>query len=253
MADLLLHQFPLSHYCEKIRWVLDHKQLSYSVKNQFPGIHLLVNRRLVGRGSVPLLVDGHHAVGNSSDIALYLEDQFPDARLIPSSGEERGRVLAIEAEFDQGAGPAVRRFMYSWVTPRPRLFKQLFFAGYTGAARALGGVAGALVAKQVAAMYHVGPNSAEEAKVAIEAACDRLEELLEGDADRYLVGDTLTLADVTAASLLGPLVAPPGSPWTMELDIPEVLALRASLRTRLAGRWVLARYTRDRRRSSGDS
>lgn len=250
MADLLLHQFPISHYCEKIRWVLEHKQLPYTVKNQFPGVHMLVNRRLVGRGSVPLLVDGHHAVGNSSDIALYLEDQFPNVRLIPSSGEERVRVLALEAEFDEQAGPAVRRFVYSFVTPRPRLFKQIFFAGYSGAVRALGEVAGAVVARQVAAMYRVGPNSAGEAKRAIDAACDRLEELLEGDAERYLVGDTLSLADVTAASLLGPLVAPPGSPWTMEHDIPELLALRASLRTRLAGRWVLARYARDRRRSS---
>jgi len=247
MPKLVLHQFPLSHYCEKIRWVLDHKQLRYSVNNQFPGVHALVNRRLVGRPEVPVLIDGHHAIGNSSDIALYLDDQFPDERLIPGSSEARSRVLALEGYFDEQAGPAVRRFVYSFVTARPRLFKQLFFNGYSELARGFGQLTGAAIAKQIARMYRVA-GSAAETRVLIEQSCDRLEQLTDRDPERYLVGDSLTLADVTAASLLGPLVGPPGSPWDLPLDVPELVELRGAIRARPCGNWILARYARDRRR-----
>jgi hypothetical protein len=39
LATRILHQFPISHYCEKTRWNLDAKQLEYRVKNQLPGPH----------------------------------------------------------------------------------------------------------------------------------------------------------------------------------------------------------------------
>lgn len=247
MPQLTLHQFPLSHYCEKIRWVLDYKGLRYDLNNQFPGAHALVNRRLVGRTTVPLLVDGHHAIGESSAIALYLDDQFPDRRLIPVSGEERNRVLALEGFFDQQAGPAVRRYVYGFVLRRPSLFSKVFFTGYGRMLQALGHVTSSFIAKQIAKMYKVGGDSASESLALIDASFARLEELIEDDPDAYLVGSQLTLADITAATLLGPLIAPSGSPWTMEIDVPEVLALREKLRARPGGRWVLARYERDRR------
>jgi glutathione S-transferase len=246
MADITLYQFPISHYCEKIRWVLDHKGLRYTINNQLPGLHMVANRRLVGRGSVPVLVDGHHAIGESSDIALYLDDQFPEARLIPSEAAARARVLALEAYFDEHAGPAVRRYIYSFLTTHVGRFRSVFFAGYGGMARLVGAVASGAVARQIAQMYKVGPASAAQSLAAIEAACCRLDELVVAARDGYLVGDRLTLADVTAASLLGPLIGPPRSPWTMELDIPELVALRDALRARPCGRWVLARYAHDR-------
>lgn len=248
MPQLTLHQFPISHYCEKVRWALDHKGLRYEVNDQFPGLHALTNRRLVGRTTVPVLIDGHHAIGESSAIALYLDDQFPERRLIPASGEERSRVLALEGFFDQQAGPAVRRFVYSFVAGRSDLFANVFFHDYGRMAQSAGRVLSSFIAKQIAKMYRVSAESASESLALIEAAFARLEELIDDDPDAYLVGSQLTLADVTAAALLGPLLAPPESPWTMQVDVPEVLALRERLRERPGGRWVLARYQRDRRR-----
>jgi glutathione S-transferase len=35
----VLYQFPLSHYCEKARWLLDHKELDYVAHNLIPGFH----------------------------------------------------------------------------------------------------------------------------------------------------------------------------------------------------------------------
>ncbi|MET0340114.1 MAG: glutathione S-transferase [Polyangiales bacterium] len=250
---LVLHQFPISHYCEKIRWVLEHKGLPYAVKNQVPGMHMLVNHRLVGRGSVPVLVDGGHAIGESSDIALYLDDQYPQHNLVPRASVERAEVLSLEAYFDEHAGPAVRRYVYGYVLRDVGLFRRVFGNGYGAASRAALALVSLPVSKQIRKMYKVSAAGNEEALVTIERVIERLEQLTGGDPDRYLVGDTLTLADVTAASLLGPLLAPPESPWAFDLPIPELTAQRDALRTRAAGRWVMRRYQSDRRRVEADA
>ena len=244
---LLLHQFPISHYCEKIRWVMDHKGLAYAIKNQVPGMHILVNHRLVGRGSVPVLVDGRHAIGESSDIALYLDDQYPERTLVPRAADERAAVLALEAYFDEHAGPAVRRYIYGFVLRDVTLLRRGFLRGYAGLSRRVLSLAATPIAGRIAAMYKVGGSSSEEALEGIERALTRLEELTRGDPGRYLVGDRLTLADVTAASLLGPLLAPPHSPWNFEIPIAELNTLRETLRARPGGRWVMQRYAQDRR------
>jgi glutathione S-transferase len=247
MPALKLHQFPISHYCEKVRWVLDYKQLPYTVKNQLPGLHVLVNKRLVGDPTVPVLIDGHHAIGSSNAIALYLDDQYPERKLIPSSGRARSEVLALEAFFDENLGVASRRYVYSYVLRDLRLFKQVFFRDYDPVSRLMGGMMAAAVTKQIGKMYKVGDVGIAESVKTIEEAMRRVEQLIRGDARRYLVGDALTLADLTAASLLAPLVAPRDSPWSMPIEAPELLSYRAELRARPAGQWVLARYAADRR------
>jgi glutathione S-transferase len=100
-------------------------------------------------------------------------------------------------------------------------------------------------------MYRIDDAGIETASREIDASIDRLEQLIDGDPDRYLVGDGLTLADITAASLLGPLVAPPSSPWPLDQPVPASFeARREALRARPAGKWLLKRYEKDRPESS---
>lgn len=65
---LTLYQFPISHYCEKVRWALDHKKLDYQVKNLLPGMHDGTATKLAGSSSLPILVHDGQAIQNSSDI-----------------------------------------------------------------------------------------------------------------------------------------------------------------------------------------
>ena len=169
---------------------------------------------------------------------------------MPRVADERAAVLALEGYFDEHAGPAVRRYVYGFVLRDVALFRQVFLRGYTGVARRVLSLTATPLAARIGAMYKVGGSGSDEALVGIERALMRLEELTRGDPDRYLVGDRLTLADVTAASLLGPLLAPPHSPWDFEIPITELNTFRATLRERPAGRWVMQRYARDRRPTS---
>ena len=78
-----LYQFPISHYCEKIRWVLDYKSLDYEITNLLVGRHRDVTLKLAPKSAVPVLVHDDVAVQNSSDIVTYLETTFPDPSLTP--------------------------------------------------------------------------------------------------------------------------------------------------------------------------
>jgi glutathione S-transferase len=247
MSTRVLYQFPISHYCEKTRWHLDAKGLDYDVKDLFPGVHMVVNWRLVGKKTVPVLVDDGRAIGDSTAIALYLEERYPEPPLLPSTPAVRARVLGLEDYFDTTLGPAVRRWIYGQALQTPGLVPALFFGGYGPRLQAIGQRLGFILSASIRRMYRIDAASIAASSERIDRAATALEEAVDGDPGRYLVGDALTLADVTAASLLGPLVGPPGSPWA-ELDrpIPGFDARREEMRQRVAGKWVIERYARDR-------
>ena len=62
----------------------------------------------------------------------------------------------------------------------------------------------------------------------------------------YLVGDRFSVADLTAASLFTPLIAPPYRPY-MPATFPAALQpLRDELTARPGGRWIHEMYVRHR-------
>ena len=99
-------------------------------------------------------------------------------------------------------------------------------------------------------VWHHGYASAEEAaehaRAKIVAAFDRLERELERGGGEFLVGDSFSVADLTAAALLYPLVLPPEGPRLP--DPPEALErFRAPLKERPGYRWVEEMFRRHRR------
>jgi glutathione S-transferase len=239
-------QFPASHYCEKTRWNLDAKGLSYTTRNLLPGMHVVVNRTLGARHTVPVLIDGDRVVGDSTSIALYLEDEYPERPLVPRDAAARAKVLELEAYFDDKLGPAVRRWIWGKAIAEPGLAARIFFRGYPRAFRVTGRLASPLFEKSLRAGYRIDDVGMQRSEERLNAALDRLEACILESHRGYLSGSELSLADITAAALLGPLVAPPESPWS-DLEVPaSVCDLREKVRARPAGRWVAARYASDR-------
>src|SRR5690606_1240551 len=111
----------------------------------------------------------------------------------------------------------------------------LFFAGYPLPVRLFGRLAAPKVAHQIRRLYRINAETVAAAKGAVDDAAARIERATGGDPGRYLAGDRLTFADISAASLLGPLVGPEGSPWTATAPIAALTEVRASLRARPAG------------------
>jgi glutathione S-transferase len=249
-AECTHYQFPISHYSEKTRWNLDAKGLSFAVRNLVPGAHFFFARQMAGIRTVPVLVDRGVAVGDSVAIARYLERNYPRPALVPS-GEGRSRVLELEAYFDR-PGQAVRQWLYGQaMAVRRGGAVQAMFMAYPLPARLFGKATARVIEGYLRRKYRTVPEAMEGARQTILDGLDRIERATNGDPSRYLVGGALTLADITAASLYAPLVAPAGTHWQEILHsgrMPQAVHdLRASLAGRPGWAWVVERYARDRR------
>jgi glutathione S-transferase len=104
-----------------------------------------------------------------------------------------------------------------------------------------------VVDRVVRAKYNVTPEATAEARDVVLAAMDRIETEL--GPSGYLVGDSFTVADLTAAAIFSPLVCPPEFPYH-QIDperFPEDLkSWREALTERPAFRYVLDMYARHR-------
>lgn len=249
--ERLLYQFPISHYCEKTRWNLDAKGLPYEVRDLVPGVHLLITKRLTSKRTVPVLLDRGKAIADSSAIAAHLEQAYPDRPLLPAGEADRARALDIEAFFDKKVGRAARQWMYGQLVQSPGSAVAVMLEAYPAPVRFLGRALSTRIEGGLRKMYRLDPESISAARATLITAFERIELESQSDPKRYLVGSALSIADITAASLLGPLVAPPGSPWDTEegraQSSASIRAFRAELSTRPGWAWVLARYAGDRR------
>ena len=242
----ILYQFPISHFCEKIRWVLDAKGLAYETKNLAPALHRRFLRPLGGK-TLPAMHDGDTFLPDSREIALYLERVYPSPSLLPPDEAERARAIALADYFD-AIGADVRLYAYSYILEDGAAFDRVFFKGYGALTRLLGRIANKRIRGRIKTMYRINPESQAQALAKVLEGAERLEREIGGDPTRYLVGDALSLADITAASLFAPLVRPAGSPYDANGEGAKVLSeLSGALRERPIGKWVLERYSKDRR------
>jgi len=242
MAERILYQFPISHYCEKSRWQLDHKGLAYRTVNLVPVAHRLRTQWLARANTVPLLRDGKRRVSDSTRIAYYLEKYYPEQPLLPKASDARARVIELEQQFDR-YGVHVRRWVYGQILDRPEVMTAL--VGDCGLPGPLERLAKPLVREAIRRGYAINPRLVMRSEQRVEEALALLESELEKGQGQYLVGDRFSLADITAASMMAPLLSPKGSPWDLFDETTFSPALRKQIekwRSRPAGEWVLAKY-----------
>ena len=246
MAERILYQFPISHYCEKSRWQLDHKGLAYRTVNLLPVAHRVRTQWLARTNTVPLLRDGTRRVSDSTKIAYYLEKYYPDQPLLPKAGDARARVIELEQQFDR-YGVHVRRWVYGQILDRSEVMTAL--VGDCGLPGPLERLAKPLVREAIRRGYAINPQRVMRSEQRVEEALVLLESELKKGQGQYLVGDRFSLADITAASMLAPLISPQGSPWDLFDETTLSPTLRKQMenwRARPAGKWLLAMYAQDR-------
>src|SRR4051794_19032891 len=146
-------------------------------------------------------MDGR-AIGDSTAIVAALDAKYLDRPLYPSKPDERARALELEDWFDENLGPHTRLLPFYELIQEPALFAEVAAESVPGPLGKAKPVVGAYARAYTSVRW--GANSDEEAtraREAIVAAFDKLEaELAQGDGE-FLVGESLSVADVTAASL----------------------------------------------------
>ena len=205
---MLLLQFSTSHYCRKARLALGYKKISYQVSNLTPGLHILKLRPLTGLTTVPVLLPQEtglvEAVADSTNIFKFLENYCPTPALFLPNKAQQSEANMLEDWLDESIGTATR-FVYYHFRARegksidPTVFSQVLIQ---------------VVQKQ----YGITDATAELAKQRIEIAIAELSRRWQQS--KYLVGELLSVADLTAAALLSPLALIPTYqqqyPWLFE-------------------------------------
>ena len=247
MATPVLYHIEVSHYNEKARWALDYKGVPHRRKAPMPMAHMAWAMTMTrGKGKTfPILRMNGDTIDDSTRIIERLERDYPAPPLYPSEPDDRRRALGLEEFFDEELAPHIRRAAFAVVTrdsdafawiAAPRAGK-LLHAGVKSSAM----LAGPVVRKR----YGINDDTAAEGREKTAAAFERLES--EIGPSGYLVGDSFTVADLTAAALFFPLVRPPESDHLPPGEIPEPLQeFRAGFDGRPGWEWVREMYRRHR-------
>jgi glutathione S-transferase len=249
MEPPLLWHIPVSHFNEKVRWALDYKGIAHRRKVLGPD-YLIRVWRATGRGTLPVLHLDGRAIGDSTRIIAALEERYPQPSLYPRDPAARARALAIEDDLDEHLGPALRA---AFVTPLFRQDPDIALRALTSgmpdkAYRTLRPLLRVFPAFY-RLRHRIKDAQLEADRATVKAALDRVEQQRQGRA--YLVGEEFTVADLTAAALLSPLLQPPEIQYPLRVELPAYLQhYRATLLEHAAVQWALGLYGRHRGRSA---
>jgi glutathione S-transferase len=241
----VLWQYSFSNYNEKARWALDFKGISHERRSLMPGgpRAMLFSR---GDGTIPVLdLDGERIVDSTAIIAA-LEQHQPEPALYPADPDERRRALELEDFFDENAGHDMRRVGFWELRDNLGYGVAFMTTDQPKAKRAVGRtglrVAFPAVWRYMSARYAFDEAAVTRSRSILIAALDRIEaERAGGD---YLVGDQFSIADLTAAALLYPLVWPPE--FQYELPEPPQWKFLESHRDHPALNWISETWRRHR-------
>ena len=249
-VTVVLWHIELSHYNEKARWALDYKRIPHERRVPMPGLHGF-RAMVLTRGSqrrLPVLKLDGRRIGDSTAIIAALEEYAPEPPLYPADPTERARALELEDWFDEELAPSLRRFVWYHTLPDTDATVASLFTTPRPTRERLLRATAPLVRPAIKRDYDVNDESVARARAQVVAAMDRLEAELEPSG--YLVGDGFTVADLTAASLFTPVLAPPERPYAPRALTPGVQELRDELSSRRGGEWVAEMYARHRGESA---
>jgi glutathione S-transferase len=244
-------QINISHYGEKVRWALDHKRIPHRRRSPLPGMHIPIVLWLTRGGSVtlPAIKLEGRTIADSTAILAAIEERYPDPPLYPADPELRRRALELEEFFDEELGPDVRLLVFHEMGREPELFAEVAARAVPGPLGRAQGFVGAYARGYTGLRFGVKSEAAADAaRTKIRAALDRLDAELAANGGEFLVGDSLGVADLTAASLFYPLVGPENAPTPADQPVPAGLArFREELAERPGYIWVEEMFRRHRK------
>ena len=252
MATPTLIVFAISHYCEKARWALDYLGVNYAVKHIAPGVHHQLAKKLGAPGSsLPILVlsgqgDQAFIQGSSAIIDWAEANKAADARsLAPQINQQQA--LDMERRLDDVLGVHVRRFYYSEaLVDYPQSVRPIFTRDLTLLQRWLVTAAWGGIRKRMIKGMDLGPEQGMQSRELVVTEMEWLDGLL-ADGRSFLSGDTLSRVDITAASLLAPLVQPEQHPAYGDIQIgPKVAASCKQWEQQSCLQWTRAIYQKNR-------
>jgi glutathione S-transferase len=240
----VLWHLKVSHYNEKARWALDYKRVPHIRRAATPGRHAKIAKRLGAGTTLPVLELDGRVIGDSTLIIRELERRYPEPALYPDDPAARRRALGIEDHFDEEFGPYLRFLVVEHMLPDAPLFLGAFTPDLSGPRRWAARAMYPLIRRGVQRDFGIDRASVEVAWAKCRLACQRFRAEL--GSSGYLVGNAFTVADLTVAALLSPVVAPEQFPYPQpQRDHPRLADLRRMIDEHGGldwARWIYAHH-----------
>jgi glutathione S-transferase len=210
-----------------------------------PGRHQPIAERLWGGRTLPVLELDGRAIGDSTRIIEELERLHPEPPIYPSDSPDRLRALELEDFFDEELGPHARLLVFHHMLPDAGLMLGAFTPDLRGFRRLAARVMFGRARPRIKAMLGIDESSVERAWQKIAAAGERFR--AEVGPRGYLVGGRFTVADLTVASLVAPIVAPEEFPYPQpQRGHPRLAPVRDALAPAGLLEWAQEMYARHR-------
>ena len=203
---------PPSHYCEKVRWVLRLAQIDFVEEAHPPLFHISAVKKAGGVRSTPILVCSERTFSNSSRILVWIKD-LPISQWKPY-GEQVELQQAKEWEklFGTELGPYTRRLAYFYLfrhpksTLLPALIDRTPISEQKWISRSWP-ILKLLMKKSM----RIDEEGAKRSRVKVSRCFERVNKQLDAQkkcGQDYLVGKTMSAADLSFVSLAAPIILP---------------------------------------------
>jgi glutathione S-transferase len=196
---IVLHQYEISPFCDKVRRAMNYKGVPYELRNAPLSRTPLHARRVNPVGKLPTIEDDGTTIADSTNILLWLEERFPEPALYPSDRVQAALAHVLEDWADESLyfyemtmrvawRDNAERWLPSTLGAEPAWFRPI-------APRVLAAVLGSKARKQ-----GIAKKTRESVVEDMERHVAALAALLGGD--EWLVGATLTIADIAVVAQL---------------------------------------------------
>lgn len=200
---LKLYQFPISHYCEKVRWALEYKNIEYKKVNLLPGLHVKKAKKLTSHTSLPILVDDTKIISESSQIISYLDKSFIENSLTPNDQHLKKQALQWEQFADEEIGSDVRRICYHTLLTHPNIITPYFTDGGPWYGNLYMRVTFPKLSQTMRNLMKLDDTTIIQINQRLTRAIEKAYAHIK---DReFFVGESFTRGDLAMASLLAPL------------------------------------------------
>ncbi len=224
MTTPILYVFAISHYCEKARWALDYAGIDYQLQHSMVGMNRGIAKKLgATSASLPFLATENGVIEGSAAIIDWV-DLHRSLSIASLSGDKPAEVIAMENRLDDKIGVHIRRYYYSnALLSDPKSVRPIFSRDLPLMQKIATTLGWSKIAALMIQKMDLGIEQGMQSRAILAAELDWIDALL-SDGRPYLTGDNFTRADMTAASLLAPLVNPPKHPTYANLVLPAAIA-----------------------------
>jgi glutathione S-transferase len=190
---ITLYQFEISPFCDKIRRVLHWKRQPYQIREVSIQESLREIKKTSRIGKLPCLEHHGQIVADSTDIAYYLEETYPEPPLLPEDPGQRALCHVLEDWADESLYFYEMRLRFTF-PHNARRWVPALTAHDNFVVRAVGPCVIPRVMSSVVKQQGVGRKPEDMVLRDVQRHLDAVVSLL-GERD-WLVGDALSLADL---------------------------------------------------------